>query len=136
MRPDVDRFVVQVEDGDKGVAIGRVAGMVARANEGVVTSPGRQVVPEEIELGLGRIFGPVDGGEEGVFGGGRGGGEVGDGGAGRRASRSEAGAHGGRLVRARAEVGGAGWRRGLGWNGSEEGMGERRRRRSRECEAV
>lgn len=61
MRPDVDEFVVQVEERAGGLGVGRAGGPVAGEDEGVVAAPGGEVVPEEEELLLDFLLDLFDG---------------------------------------------------------------------------
>ena len=70
VRPDIDGFVVQVEQRLEGVRVRGADLAVPGADKGVVTAPGGQVVPEEEEFGLCFLLEGLYGGEYG-FGGGR-----------------------------------------------------------------
>lgn len=56
VRPDVDGLVVEVEEGAQRVRVGPAGLPVAREDEGVVATPGGEVIPEDeqrvLELGL------------------------------------------------------------------------------------
>lgn len=66
MSPDVDGFIVQVEQGLEGMGVRGTDLAIARVDEGVVTAPGGQVVPEEEEFGLGLFLERLQGGEDGL----------------------------------------------------------------------
>jgi hypothetical protein len=45
MRPDVDRLVVEVEEGAERMGVGVLRLAVAREDEGIIATPGRKVIP-------------------------------------------------------------------------------------------
>lgn len=61
MRPDVDGLVVQVKEGPGGLGVGWADGPVAGEDEGVVTAPGGEIVPEQEEFLLDFLLGVLDG---------------------------------------------------------------------------
>lgn len=45
MRPDVDGFIMQIEEGVKRVPVRRTNLTIARVNEGIIAAPGWEVAP-------------------------------------------------------------------------------------------
>lgn len=71
MGPDVDKLIVQVEDGPKRLPVAVGGGAVARVDEVVVAAPVREFIPQHQQGVLDPVFDILGGFQEGVGGGGK-----------------------------------------------------------------
>jgi len=71
VRPDIDGFVVQCANACKGCPVTVAGGAVPAADEGIVASPGGQLIPEEVECSFDAGFDLLGGAGDGFRSGGR-----------------------------------------------------------------